>query len=819
MEAPSHWAADVVLADGGTAHLRPIRAEDADGLMDLHRRLSSRTVYLRFFRPYPELTPSDVERFTQVDHDDRVALVCLLNDRLVAVGRYDRLPGTSDAEVAFVVEDAQQGRGFGSALLEHLAAAGRERGIRRFVAEVLPDNRGMLRVFSDAGFTVTRAFDEGVIHLEFPIAPTAASLEVMRAREQHAESRSIARLLAPASVAVIGASRTPGRLGHTVLAHLLAGFAGPVFPVHPEARSVAGVRAFPTVLDVADDIDLAVVCTPGGVVPEVVAQCAEKGVRGLVVISDVPPEAERELVTTARGHGIRVVGPECLGVINLDPAVALNASLASVLPAHGRTGLFSQTGALGVAVLEEVRRRGLGLSTFVSAGRRADVSGNDLLQYWETDPSTSLVLLHLESFGNPRKFARLARRLGRTKPVVAVQGAQSPLVDDLFRQAGVVRVDSVRQMLDVALLLADQPLPAGRTVAVVGDSPPLARLVVDACRRLGLEVVASVDVARTASDDEIAAVVPTVGDSLVVVHAPLTPDPPPGVPRWLAAHADERPVLLVAPSDPTRHPGVPVYAEPQTAVRALSRAVEYAEWRRRPRGAVPDSSADVGSARAALARGDVTALLAAYEIEVVPVVPAATVDEAVAAAAAVGGPVALKTTAEHLRHRVDLGGVRLDLERPDDVRAAYEAMTARLGTSGVVVQRMVPPGVAVVVGAVQDPAFGPLVSFGVAGVATELLGDRAYRIVPLTDLDAADLVSSVRAAPLLTGWRGSAPVDVAALERLLLRVSALAEDLPGLTALSLNPVVVSERGVHVLDATMQTGAAAARPDTGPRRLR
>src|SRR3954454_13936143 len=486
---PPHWEADIVAADGGTVHLRPICPEDAEGITGLMERSSDQTRYYRFFGPMKRLPDKELHRFTHVDHVDRVAFVVLLGDQIIAVGRFDRLLGTDDAEIAFLVEDAHQGRGLGSVLLEHLAAAGRERGIKRFVAEVLAQNGRMVRVFQDAGYHSERSYEDGVVHLTFPIDQTEDALAVSYEREQRSESRSIARLLTPSSVAVVGASNDETKIGNALLRHLLEyGFAGPVYPVNPGARHVRGVQAYADIDSIPDDVDLAVLAVPADEVAAVVEACRRKRVRGLVVVSGGLGEAgeegraaQRDLVRAARASGMRVVGPNCLGIVNTAPEVSLNASLAPAVPGRGRVGFFAQSGALGVALLERARTRGIGLSTFVSAGNRADVSGNDLLQFWATDPATEVVLLHLESFGNPRKFARLARRVGRTKPVVAVKSGRhvgvapglagtsvtvpEESVGALFASAGVIRVETVAQMLDVGTLLAHQPLPAGGRVA------------------------------------------------------------------------------------------------------------------------------------------------------------------------------------------------------------------------------------------------------------------------------------------------------------------------------------------------------------------
>ncbi len=497
---PAHWEADVLLLDGGAARLRPIRPDDADALVEFYARVSPESKYMRFFAPYPELSQRDVDRFTRVDYRDRTAFVLTIGRDIVAVGRYDVLepgstePGHQQAEVAFLVEDRHQGRGIAQLLLEHLAQAARERGLTTFVAEVLPDNARMIQTFREAGYHLARAYEDGVMRLEFPIANTDTAVGVMRSREHRAEARSMERFFVARSVAIIGASRREDTIGRTLVRNLvLGGYAGRVYVVNPSAGAVAGMPAYKTVQDIPDQVDLAIVAVPAEAVADVVLDCAAKGVHGLIVISSGFAETghegrqrQRQLIGLARSYGLRLVGPNCLGVINTAPEVSLNASLSPVMPPSGRVGFFCQSGALGVAILETVSRRGLGLSTFVSAGNRADVSGNDLLQYWEEDDATEVVLLYLESIGNPRKFSRIARRVGRHKPVVAVRSGRTtqgvPLgqlvrttvappaaVDAMFRQAGVIQVETLDEMFDVAQLLAHQPLPMGPRVAVVGQ--------------------------------------------------------------------------------------------------------------------------------------------------------------------------------------------------------------------------------------------------------------------------------------------------------------------------------------------------------------
>jgi acyl-CoA synthetase (NDP forming)/GNAT superfamily N-acetyltransferase len=884
---PRHWEADVVASDGGIVHLRPILPSDGDALLRFHESLSERTRYLRFFGPYPRISPRDLVRFTTVDHRTRVAFICLLGDEIIAVGRYEGLDGAhggevESAEVAFVVRDEHQGRGLGSILLEHLAAAARENGVRRFEAEVLVENHQMVRVFRDAGYQVSRAFTEGVLHLEFDVDPTERSLAVRDSREQRAEARSVHNVLHPASVAVIGASTDPSKIGHAVLAHLLrANFTGPVYPVNPEARSVRGVRAYPSVTEIPDEVDLAVVAVPAAGIDEVMDSCLAKGVKALVVVSAGFADAggsgtvaERRLVAEARVHGMRVIGPNALGVANTAPDVRLNATLAPDLPGSGRVGFFSQSGALGIAILAAAKERGLGLSTFVSAGNRADLSGNDLLQYWQTDPDTDLVLLYLETFGNPRKFGRLARRLARTKPIVAVKSgrhtgptpalaASAAPIDEasvkaLFEQAGVIRVETLSQLFDTALLLAYQPLPAGPRVAVVGNSSALGLLVTDALLDGGLELAGPpVDVGTAAPPDEFAAAVaralhepesPDGGaDALVAVFVPPVATPSAAYARALreAVAGSDKPVvavflaaegvpaeLAVPAEDGSPGPGsVPSFPSPERAAAVLARVSRYARWRSRPVGEfVTPDGVDADRARELVAKlgggkerrlsdAEAVELLACYGIRLTQFRRVAGADAAAAAAEELGFPVAIKAVGERWHHRTDLVGVRLDISTATGVRRAHADLARLTGQDEVYVQRMAPKGISCVLEIVDDPSFGSLLSFGLSGMATELLGDRAFRVVPVSDQDAAALVRAPRAAPLLAGYRGTEPVDLAELEDLVLRVGRIAEDLPEVRSLGLDPVLASPEGAFVTGARVVLGPPPSRDDSGPRRLR
>ena len=870
---PAHWEADVVLRDGGVAHVRPIRPQDAPAVHAFHDAQSAESVYLRFFAPLPHLSEKDVARFTQVDYVNRVGLVATLGDDIVGIARYDRTKGTS-AEVAFNISDAHQGRGLGSVLLEHLTVAARERGITRFVAEVLPQNRKMMTVFTEAGYEVAHGYEDGVISLAFDISPTENSARVRESREHRAESRSMRGLLNPRSVVVVGASRDPDSIGHRLLENIRAGgFTGAVHAVN-QAFEVAGVTSHSRVTDAPGPIDLAVVAVPADAVEDVVRDCARAGVRGLVVVSagfaETGEQGRRrqdQLVRLARANGMRVVGPNSFGVVNNDPLVSLNASLAPNLPPAGRFGLFSQSGALGIAVLDSAARRSLGVSTFVSAGNRADVSGNDVMQYWLDDTSTDAVGLYLESIGNPRKFTRIARRLARAKPVIVVKSGVSSFgvppghavrasrlpreaLDEMLRQSGVIRVENVHQLFDVAQLVVHQPLPQGPRVAVVTNSDALGVLAADACTSWGLEVThGPVALPSTATAQEfrealsLAFADPDV-DSVVVGFIPplVTLDIDVATAVAEVAGASEKACVATflgmrgvtdALSSGART--VPAYPTPEDSVRALVSATRYSHWRQRDRGnrvapgpiyrdaaqAVVAGAAPLTPDGVWLTNPQSAELLAAYGIELWPSFPVRTADEAVAAAVRVGYPVVLKATAEGLRHRADLGAVRLDIGREDQLHEAFAEMYDRLRALGAdvfAVQAMAPAGLACVVRSTEDPLFGPVVEFGVGGPPTELLGDVARRFPPLREGDVADLVRSVRAAPLLFGHRGAAPVDVDALEDLIARLSVLADELPQVAYLELNPVVVSTRGLAVLDAGIRLAEPPGRTDTDQRRL-
>lgn len=886
---PEYWEADVVLRDGGTAHLRPISPADTEALQAFHTGQSQASIYMRFFSFKPKLSGKELRRFTEVDHADRVAFVITIGGEILGVGRYDRLEDPSEAEVAFNIADAHQGRGIGSILLEHLAAAARENGIRRFTAEVLPDNRKMLMVFADAGYDLKRHFDDGVVSVEFNVDPTEKSRSVMEAREHRAEARSVRDLLAPSSVAVIGASRKWGTVGYQLLEHIIeGGFTGPVYAVNPEAFELAGMMSFSRISEVPGPVQLAIIAVPYAEVATVVDDCAAAGVKGIVVATaGFADDGERglakqhELVRRARANGMRVIGPESLGILNTHPAVALNASMAPSMPRRGVLGLFSQSAAIGVSLYAAASRRRLGLSSFLSAGNRADVSGNDVMQFWEDDPDTAAVGLYLESIGNPRKFSRLARRLSRSKPVIVaksdvtglrlppgheVRTTQAPAaaLDAMMRQAGVIRVETIEELMDVAQIVSSQALPKGPSIAVYSNSVAFGKVVADSAGTHGLDVdriVTGVDLdagmsvalpalraslQATLADEAVHAVVaallPARGLTVEALASVLSE----------CAAAAGKPVVaafsgILDPSiqaegllggDGGQPLPLPCYANPGTAVAALAAVVRYAHWLDRDQGMfVEPEACDAEGTREELDRmlahvtgeklvkldaGAAAGLLARYGIAVLPSLGFGTEDEAVGAAGQLGWPVVLKTTDPALRHRLDLGGVRLDIQDPESLRLNIAQMRRALepfGSPSLEVQAMAPVGQACTFRAIEDPLLGPVVSFGLAGDAVNLLDDWAHRVPPLSSADLHDFIRAPHAARKLFGYQGLPAVDTAALEDIASRLARLKDDHPEIALVEFNPVLAGPSGAKILAAEVWIGNAAQRTDSARRAMR
>lgn len=870
---PSHWEADVVLRDGTTMRIRPIRPDDAGALQDLHAGQSEQSVYFRFFAQLARLSDRDLARFTQVDHTDRVALVLVEptedGERILAVGRFDRLETDGDvAEIAFNVADAAQGRGLGSILLEHLAAAGRERGIRRFSADVLPSNTRMLRVFTDAGYDVVQRYADGVVEVAVPIRPTDRALAVLAERERRAGALSMAALLGADGVLVHGVGEEGELLAARVLASVReSSFGGDVVHV----RDLTGLQ------ELRDAPPLAVVAAPPQDVLAALPLLARAGVRAVVLASggftttgEPGRTPQASLVRTLREAGLRLAGPRSFGLLASGAHGPLPATLGHHPPiGPGDVGIFCQSPAAARALLDGVGARRLGLSTFLSSGHRVDVSGNDAMQYWSTHAGTAVACVYLESIGNPRTFSRVARGLAAGRPVVAaiagrtgqqrvpghpVRTSDTPpeVLTELMRQAGVLVADSARQLLDWAMVLSSQPLPEGDRVLVVTNSGSQAAVVAELLADAGLLPGPHRVVEPTVDDVGFAAALAEAAaegswDAALVGYGPFGTDATAGVTAAIARFAvvHGRPTVAVVPGvvglDPAlEHEGrtVPVLAESADALAALGAARRHARRRAtEPGTGVDPTGVDRRGARR-LVQGELAAvapgtsvrlapertaeLLAAYGIEVWPARRVTELGDALAAARETGWPVALKAGDDLLRHRADLGGVRLDLSTPAELTEAWRAMTARLGALGrrhptLEVQRMAPPGAACVVRAVEDQLYGPLISFGLGGDATELLGDVAHRVPPLTDTDVAALVRSVRAAPRLLGWRGLPALDVAAVEDVVARVSVLKEELAEVSSVVLNPVLAGEQGVAILSATVDL-APAARGDLARRAL-
>jgi acetyl coenzyme A synthetase (ADP forming)-like protein len=876
-------AVDVILRDGSTLRLRAPARNDAGALASFFASLSERSFYQRF-HGVRAIDEELVGHFLEPDWSERGVLVGTLaagdgSERIVAVGEYDRLRDPAAAEAAFAVADELQGHGIGTRLLERLAALAGEHGIERFVAEVLPENRAMLGVFEQAGLEVTRELEHGEFEVSFPIAPTERYRATVDERDHLAVTASLRPFFEPRSVAVIGASRRRGSIGGELFRNVLAAdFAGAAYPVNREGEPVGGVQGYTSIADLPDVVDLAVICLPGPLVIEAAAAALERGVKALCVISSgfaevgaEGRERQEELLALVRSHGGRLVGPNCLGIAV--PRLGLNATFGPrPLPA-GSIAFSSQSGALGLALLEKASERNLGFSAFVSIGNKADVSSNDLLEWWEDDDATQVVLLYLESFGNPHKFARLARRIARRKPVLALKAGSTEAgaraasshtaalassdtaVEALFRQAGVIRAATLEELVDAAALLSSQPLPRGRRVGVVTNAGGLGILCADACARAGLELpelgeetratvrpllpedaslANPVDLLGSATGSTFESVIPALLedkrlDALIVLFVPPVvagaEEVAAAIQEAVARTSTDKPVLAVLISrDGTPaalregDSNVASFAYPESAARALGLGAERAEWLRRPAGTVPpapecdatrarqlvDAALD-GREEMWLAAEPTRELLTAYGIPVVPERRAEGADQAVEAAEELGYPVVLKTAVAGA-HKTEQGGVALDLRDAQQVRVAAE----RIGPP-LLVQPMIGGGTELLAGLVQDPVFGPLVAFGPGGVFAELIGDAAFRIAPLTDVDADELVNGGKAGRLVAGFRGASASDAGALADLLHRLSLLAENFPEIAELDLNPVIASPEGCVAVDARVRLAARMSRP--------
>jgi len=897
---PAHREADVALRDGSTIHIRPVRADDEEAVLAFYRGLSERSLWFRFFGGGPNLEKA-ARWAIDVDYESRYGLVATtgIDHEVVGHGSYSRID-EEHAEVAFAIADQVQGHGLGTILLAHLAEVADANGISIFHAEVLPENHAMADVFRESGFAVKTSTKPGVVVFEFPAALSEDAVERFERREQSAAVAAMQTFLSPRSVAVIGATNRRGSIGGEIFHNLVStSFAGPVYPVNPTSEVVQSVLAYPSITAIPGAVDLAVVVVPAASVLDVARECAVKGARAMVVISsgfgetgDIGLDNQRELLKICRDAGMRLIGPNCMGIINTHPDVRLNATFGPIYPPHGGVGFLSQSGALGLAVIDYAKDLGLGLSSFVSVGNKADISGNDLIHYWESDPDTNLILLYLESFGNPRAFARIARRVGHSKPIVAVKSGRSSAgaraasshtgallaasdltVEALFRQAGVIRTDTLAEMFDVAALLANQPPPKGGRIGIVTNAGGPGILCADACDASGLEVPAlperiqrrlmeflPTDAATANPVDMLAAapgehyqraidIVARSGavDAIVAIFVPPLVTRPEDAAAAIRAAAAAMPpdiplltVFMSAHGVPEDLRGdavrVPSYAFPEDAASALARAVQYGAWRNKPEGRIPSFPEARRSEAAALIATalqdgprwlrpeEVAQLLSCYGLPLAEWRLAADPATAGQAAAEMGGLVALKAVAPTLLHKSESGAVALSLSGERQVAAAATEMQKRVAASGhrvsgFLVQQMAPAGVEMLVGVVHNPLFGPVVACGAGGTAVELMKDIAVRITPISDRDATELTRSLATFPLLTGYRGSPPTDVAALEDVILRVGALVEDQPQIAEMDCNPVIVHPAGAMIVDARIRVEESAPRaPLVARRRL-
>lgn len=903
---PAHWEADVVLRDGATANLRPVVPTDRAALEKMYAGQSERTIYLRFFTHKPTLSDKELTRFTTVDHNNRVAFVIMLGDEMIGIGRYDRTHNPREAEVAFMISDAHQGRGIGSILLEHLAAAANECGIDRFSAEVLPQNRKMLNVFTDAGYEISREFEDGLVMVYFNIDPTDRSRGVMEAREHRAEAKSIAELLAPDAVAVIGTAPRWEANGHKVIKTLVAGgFTGALYGVNEEQLPAGEVPIYPSIGEVPARVDLAIIAVPIAEVAAAVEACGEAGVRGVLIYTSGYADdgargraRQKALVKSARSHGMRVIGPASFGLLNNNPDVRLDATISAQDPKPGALGLFSQSSAIGAMFSNTAVKRNIGVSSLVSAGNRADVSGNDIMQYWEDDEATRVCALYLESIGNPRKFSRIARRLSRAKPVLvaknAVTGQQLPpghsgrtsiapteALDAMFKQAGVISAETFDQVLDVAQVLVSQPLPAGRRVAILSNASALGQIIADRSEALNIDVRVTESMLRLTDDgidglevlEDVATSALEASDIDAAIGVFLTGDSidPKDVARVLyrAGKRTGKPVVAAFPgtlsfdaalrgiwedpdgrtpapaeggttgeSTPLLQEGLPCFESPGASILALASIMDYVEWREKETGvlATPENlspkaaAADIAQHLTQVSGEnllDVPAsateeLLAHYGISLLPEYGFDTAEEAVEAAARAGGyPVVLKTTDDFLRHRIDLGGVRLGIESDAELISEIAQMHRVLepyGRFDLTVQKQAPAGQTAVLTGIEDPLIGPVVSFGMAGDATSLLEDWAHRIPPLTERDVYKMVRSPKAAAKLFADGDLPQVRVDLLEDLCARVALMKDNHPEIAYLELNPVLLSQETLTVVGAKIRLGNPQQRTDSARRTM-
>jgi acetyl coenzyme A synthetase (ADP forming)-like protein len=895
---PSQYEAEVLLKDGSRILLRPIKREDAGRWLTFFQRLNKeQTQYLHFHRLTERIDPEDAQRFCTVDYYNTFAFIAeVMKEQgkdIVAMGRYYRLPSKHSARVTLAVADAYRGKGIGTRLIEWLSKVARENDITVFEGDVFSEDERIMKILRDYGFRLISEPRDGVYHVTIPLTYSQRVARREAERERISTIQSIRRILCPRSVAVIGASRQPGSVGQIVFKSIIEhGFAGVVHPVNPNADQVASVKAYPSVLDIPGEIDLAVIVVPAQFVPRVADECGQKGVRAIIVLSDGFKERgaegaarEDQLRDIALGHGMRLVGPNCMGVINTDPAVSLNATFSGIHPPRGNIAFLSQSGTMGQVILEYASELNVGLASFVSVGNRADISPNDLLQYWEQDPAVKVILLYLESFGNPRKFGQIAKRVAARKPVVVVKGGMTTVgsratqshtgslatsavaAEALFHQTGLIRVNTIQELLGVAAIFSNQPLPRGKRLAIVTNGGGAGVVAADASEQHGLilpeftpqttarlkEVIKRdirinnpLDMTGSVSAEEFENALRVIAEAeeidtalaifvpALVVKIEMAQEV---IRKVIPAFRRNKKLLLAsfmgkAGRNVRLGEGenyVPCYAFPENAVSALARAVERSEFLQKPRGTLPRLTG-IRAARAReiidtamgrsvqrplwLSPAEIADLLACYGLRYAETKSASTAEEAAARAKQIGFPVVVKLDSATITHKTDVGGVVLDVRSEKEVIDAFNSIKAKLAATGrekemagVTVQRMVKSGIEVIAGVTQDPSFGPLIMFGFGGVYTELLKDVAVRLAPLTNLDAKELIYSIRMAKLFQGFRDTPPSDTEALQDMLLRLSALVEDIPQIAELDFNPVKVMPfgEGYWIVDARILLG--------------
>jgi acetate---CoA ligase (ADP-forming) len=881
----------IALKDGSMINLRAIRLDDEDKLLAFFNRLSSRSIYLRFSENTP-WSKEDARHYATVDYKDTFAVVAIrgegAEEKIIGVGRYWRLRNSHKAETASVVEDCYQKMGIGTHLFDLLAAAAQEQGIDTFEMDILNDNKQVTKMMQQSGLELVGKLEsDRRWRATYSIIPNPSTESKYAEHEKISSVASITRFMKPKSIAVLGASNKPG-IGQSFVKNLIAdGFKGIVYPINPRVEYVSSVKTYPSIMDVPGDVDLAVIVVASEKAQPLVEECARKGVKALVVItagfSEMGAEGierEKKLVSTARAYGMRIIGPNCLGIINADPDISMNASFVNAFPSHGKVALGTQSGALGGALLLYCRRIGMGLSNFVSIGNRADVSDSELLQYWREDNDTDIILLYMESFKDPRKFARIARETTLKKPVLVVKGGRSSVgaraaashtgammsddiaSDALFRQAGMIRCNSLEELFNTATLLAYQPLPQGNKVAVLTNGGGAGIMAADALSAKGFQFpvlsektrnelksflppkasyLNPIDTTAEVSpdqykrtlklllDEEIDAVIviyirprPELLDPMVLAIRQVAPEfRKKGIPIMVSLLGSEQENKIIG--SPTEG-YIPKYIFPEATAFSLAKAYEYHEYLKQPTGKIPkfdDINKEAAEAiiNAALDRShsaptwldsdEIADLFSAYGIRSANSRIALTAKEAAETADRIGYPVAVKLYSPTITHKTDVGGVILNLKSADAVIDAYnqirenlEKISRKSEMKGVTVQKMLSGGVELIVGVTQDKNFGPLIMFGLGGVYAELFKDVNFRIHPLTDIDAQNMINDFKAHKILDGWRGAPPSDIAAIKELLLRISALIEDIPEIHEMDLNPIMAMEsgRGCYVADA-------------------